>query len=69
MPGAFLDLGIFETGTELIDVLVFMLSVLGSTGQPYLRGQTRFGDSIDDEWVVVHLLREITKRIPGSIAR
>ncbi|KAK3840411.1 MAG: SGT1 protein-domain-containing protein [Linnemannia elongata] len=41
----------------------------GSTGQPYLRGQTRFGDSIDDEWVVVHLLREITKRIPGSIAR
>ncbi|KAF9137650.1 hypothetical protein BGX30_010020 [Mortierella sp. GBA39] len=41
----------------------------GSTGQPYLRGLTRFGDSIDDEWVVVHLLREITKRIPGSIAR
>ncbi|KAG0284762.1 hypothetical protein BGZ96_010893 [Linnemannia gamsii] len=41
----------------------------GSTGQPYLRGHTRFGDSIDDEWVVVHLLREITKRIPGSIAR
>ncbi|KAF9147732.1 hypothetical protein BG015_010584 [Linnemannia schmuckeri] len=41
----------------------------GPTGQPYLRGQTRFGDSIDDEWIVVHLLREITKRIPGSIAR
>ncbi|KAF8944685.1 hypothetical protein BGZ47_003910 [Haplosporangium gracile] len=41
----------------------------GSMGQPYLRGQTRFGDSIDDEWIVVHLLREITKRIPGSIAR
>ncbi|KAG0378277.1 hypothetical protein BGX24_004297, partial [Mortierella sp. AD032] len=41
----------------------------GSTGQPYLRGQTRFGDSIDDEWLVVHLLREITKRIPGSVAR
>ncbi|KAF9339721.1 hypothetical protein BGZ91_004942 [Linnemannia elongata] len=40
-----------------------------STGQPYLRGQTRFGDSIDDEWIIVHLLREITKRIPGSIAR
>ncbi|KAF9097497.1 hypothetical protein BGX29_008063 [Mortierella sp. GBA35] len=41
----------------------------GSTGQPYLRGQTRFGDSIDDEWLVVHLLRKITERIPGSIAR
>ncbi|KAG0041459.1 hypothetical protein BGZ83_001770 [Gryganskiella cystojenkinii] len=35
----------------------------------YLRGETRFGDCLDDEWLVVHLLREITKRIPGSIAR
>ncbi|KAF9905072.1 hypothetical protein EC991_002025 [Linnemannia zychae] len=52
----------------------FSLSVVSgqgkdSTGLPYLRGQTRFGDSIDDEWLVVHLLREITKRIPGSVAR
>ncbi|KAG0198600.1 hypothetical protein BGX28_007971 [Mortierella sp. GBA30] len=39
------------------------------TIQPYLRGETRFGDSLDDEWMVVFLLREITKRIPGSIAR
>ncbi|GJJ68141.1 hypothetical protein EMPS_00487 [Entomortierella parvispora] len=35
----------------------------------YLRGETRFGDCLDDEWLVVHILREITKRIPGSIAR
>ncbi|KAF9930045.1 hypothetical protein BGZ67_006001 [Mortierella alpina] len=37
--------------------------------QPYLQGETRFGDSLDDEWMVVFLLREITKRITGSIAR
>ncbi|KAF9275907.1 hypothetical protein BGZ68_010379 [Mortierella alpina] len=37
--------------------------------QPHLQGETRFGDSLDDEWMVVFLLREITKRIPGSIAR
>ncbi|KAG0304150.1 hypothetical protein BGZ98_005873 [Dissophora globulifera] len=36
---------------------------------PYLRGETRVGDSLDDEWLIVFLLREITKRIPGSIAR
>ncbi|KAF9924143.1 hypothetical protein FBU30_005837 [Linnemannia zychae] len=52
----------------------FSLSIVsgqgqGSTDLPYLRGQTRFGDSIDDEWVIVYLLREITKRIPGSIAK
>ncbi|KFH74109.1 hypothetical protein MVEG_01322 [Podila verticillata NRRL 6337] len=37
--------------------------------QPYLKGETRFGDSLDDEWMIVFLLREISKRIPGSIVR
>ncbi|KAF8978224.1 hypothetical protein BGZ46_006702 [Entomortierella lignicola] len=37
--------------------------------QPYLRGETRVGDSLDDEWMIVFLLREITKRVPGSVAR
>ncbi|KAG0367732.1 SGT1 protein-domain-containing protein [Gamsiella multidivaricata] len=37
--------------------------------QPYLKGEARIGDSLDDEWLIVHLLREITERIPGSVAR
>ncbi|KAI1319022.1 hypothetical protein EDD11_005220 [Mortierella claussenii] len=41
----------------------------GQLSQPYLKGQTRIGDSLDDEWLIVFLLREITKRIPGSIAK
>ncbi|KAF9358414.1 hypothetical protein BGX26_001816 [Mortierella sp. AD094] len=39
------------------------------SSRPYLRGETRIGDSLDDEWLIVFLLREITKRIPGSVAR
>ncbi|KAG0253353.1 hypothetical protein BG011_006410 [Mortierella polycephala] len=40
-----------------------------SSSQPCLRGETRFGDSLDDEWMIVFFLKEITSRIPGSIAR
>ncbi|KAF9575770.1 hypothetical protein EC968_001557 [Mortierella alpina] len=52
----------------------FYLRIEGAHGtypaiQPYLQGETRFGDSLDDEWMVVFLLREITKRIAGSVAR
>jgi SGT1 protein len=31
-------------------------------GVTLLRGRTIYGDSIEDEWVVVYLLRELTKR-------
>lgn len=27
-----------------------------------LQGRTNYGDSIEDEWVIVYLLRELTKR-------
>ncbi|KAG0335224.1 hypothetical protein BG000_007691 [Podila horticola] len=52
----------------------FSLRVVSGKGklienQPCLKGETRFGDSLDDEWMVVFLLREISKRIPGSIIR
>ncbi|KAG0022078.1 hypothetical protein BGZ80_001118 [Entomortierella chlamydospora] len=39
------------------------------SSRPYLRGETKVGDCLDDEWLIVFLLREITKRIPGSVAR
>lgn len=30
----------------------------------FLRGRTEYGDSIEDEWVIVWLLRELTKKSP-----
>lgn len=33
-----------------------------------LHGQTHFGDNIDDEWLVVHLLLRITEEVPGAVA-
>lgn len=35
---------------------------LNSIGVTSLRGRTNYGDSIEDEWVIVYLLRELTKK-------
>lgn len=35
---------------------------LCSIGITYLCGRTNFGDSIEDEWVIVYILRELTKK-------
>ncbi|KAJ5094464.1 hypothetical protein N7456_010325 [Penicillium angulare] len=40
----------------------FRLEINKDDGITYLSGRTNYGDSIEDEWVVVHLLRELTKR-------
>ncbi|KAN0069812.1 SGT1 domain containing protein [Elaphomyces granulatus] len=40
----------------------FGLEVAKENGVTLLRGRTIYGDSIEDEWVVVYLLRELTKR-------
>lgn len=37
-------------------------SLTASLGTTTLRGRTNYGDSIEDEWVIVYLLRELTKR-------
>lgn len=31
-------------------------------GITLLRGRTNYGDSIEDEWVIVYILRELTRR-------
>lgn len=36
--------------------------LIASVGVTSLQGRTNYGDSIEDEWVVVYLLRELTKR-------
>lgn len=33
-------------------------------GTVVLRGVTGFGDSIEDEWLVVYILRELTRKFP-----
>lgn len=32
-------------------------------GLPHLSGRTEFGDSIEDEWFVVAILRELSRRL------
>ncbi|CAK7273924.1 hypothetical protein SEPCBS57363_005899 [Sporothrix epigloea] len=41
--------------------------VLGSL--LYLHGETSYGDCIEDEWLIVYMLRHITKAFPGAWAR
>lgn len=33
-------------------------------GSSYLHGLTNYGDSVEDEWLIVYLLREISRRFP-----
>ncbi|KAE8324684.1 SGT1 protein-domain-containing protein [Aspergillus sergii] len=40
----------------------FRLEITKEDGITFLRGRTNFGDSIEDEWVVVYLLRELSKK-------
>jgi hypothetical protein len=30
----------------------------------YLRGLTNYGDSVEDEWLIVYILKELSKRFP-----
>lgn len=47
----------------------FALTLLQNQHHWYLHGRTAFGDSIADEWVVVHLLRELTRRFDDAWVR
>lgn len=44
---------------------VFQLQVKSETGLTYLHGTTDYGDSVEDEWLIVFLLRELTKSFPS----
>lgn len=41
----------------------------GSGAGVHLRGETKFGDNIDDEWFIVHALLEITKHFPRAVVQ
>lgn len=34
-----------------------------------LRGRTNYGDSVADEWLIVYLLRELSKKFPDAWTR
>lgn len=38
-------------------------------GLSYLRGRTNYGDSVEDEWLIVYLLRELSKQFPDAWIR
>lgn len=35
-----------------------------STGSMYLHGLTNYGDSVEDEWLIVYILKELSRRFP-----
>ncbi|MCJ1390833.1 hypothetical protein MMC18_003694 [Xylographa bjoerkii] len=40
----------------------FAQELVREDGLSYLRGRTNYGDSVQDEWLVVYILRELSKR-------
>lgn len=42
----------------------FKLLLEREHGRSFLRGQTNYGDSVEDEWLIVYILRELSKQFP-----
>ncbi|KAK1981875.1 SGT1 protein-domain-containing protein [Colletotrichum cereale] len=47
----------------------FTLDVVTEQGLTFLQGTTDYGDSIEDEWLVVYILRELSKTHPNIWVR
>ncbi|SPO01326.1 related to sgt1 protein [Cephalotrichum gorgonifer] len=47
----------------------FNLSMRNEPGLMYLHGKTDYGDSVEDEWLIVYIIREVTKAFPQAWAR
>lgn len=43
----------------------FKLSLEREDGRSCLRGRTNYGDSVEDEWLIVYILRELSKQFPN----
>lgn len=48
---------------------VFQLQAKNENGLVYLHGTTDYGDSVEDEWLIVFLLHELTKSFPSLWVR
>ncbi|PMD42546.1 SGT1-domain-containing protein [Hyaloscypha variabilis F] len=42
----------------------FTLEIESGKGEMHLHGLTNYGDSVEDEWLIVYILREISKKFP-----
>lgn len=42
----------------------FKLSLEREEGRSFLCGRTNYGDSVEDEWLIVYILRELSKQCP-----
>ncbi|KAL8858408.1 MAG: hypothetical protein Q9178_005089 [Gyalolechia marmorata] len=47
----------------------FRLELKQEDGLSFLQGRTNFGDSVEDEWLIVYLLRELSKQYPQTWSR
>ncbi|OCL01229.1 SGT1 family protein Sgt1 [Glonium stellatum] len=47
----------------------FGLQLVHGEGTWLLRGRTNYGDSVADEWLIVYLLRELSKKFPEAWVR
>lgn len=47
----------------------FQLSLEREEGGNFLRGRTNYGDSVEDEWLIVYILRELSKQFPQAWVR
>ncbi|KAI1105395.1 SGT1-domain-containing protein [Jackrogersella minutella] len=47
----------------------FQLRIERDQGLVFLRGTTDYGDSVEDEWLIVYILRELTKSFPSLWVR
>ncbi|KAK1724709.1 hypothetical protein CaCOL14_002336 [Colletotrichum acutatum] len=48
---------------------LFTLDVVTEQGNSFLRGTTDYGDAIEDEWLIVFILRELSKAQPTAWIR
>ena len=46
-----------------------VLILLRGLGRSILKGRTSYGDSVEDEWLIVYLLRELSKDFPETWIR
>lgn len=47
----------------------FYLDLEREGGRSFLRGRTNYGDSVEDEWLIVYLLRELSKQFSQAWMR
>lgn len=55
-----------ESGKGMSSVAKNVLRVLSACPGPlFLHGQTNYGDSVEDEWLIVYILKELSNRFPS----